>query len=168
MHALPGLPQTLTPDPCPPTSVRTLAIDLGTKRIGLAISDQGGRFATALDVLTISTPQQAIDAVVPLIQKESVERLLVGIPLNMDGTFGPAAQSALSWARMLSDIAKTPLVLVDERLSSFEAEEMLTERKRGGEKMTRKDRKNRLDAIAAAGFLQAFLDGKLPALELSP
>jgi len=146
--------------------VRTLAIDLGTRRVGLALSDEGGRFATALDVLTVSSPQQAIDAIVPIIRSEGVERILVGVPVNMDESIGPAARGAISWARDLAAVAGKPLVLIDERLSSFEADQMLSERKRGGEKMTRKDRKSRLDAIAAAGFLQAFLDGRLPALEL--
>jgi putative Holliday junction resolvase len=84
----------------------------------------------------------------------------------MDESIGPAARTAIGWARELAALAQLPLVLIDERLSSFEADEMLSERKRGGEKMTRKDRKERLDAIAAAGFLQGFLDGRLPALEL--
>jgi putative holliday junction resolvase len=146
--------------------MRTLAIDLGTRRVGLAMSDEGGRFATPVAVLTISSPQQARDEVLAMIKKEGVTRILVGVPLNMDESYGPAAKTAVSWARELAGLAGKPLVLIDERLSSFEADESLTERKRGGERITRKGRKDRLDAIAAAGFLQAFLDGKLPALEL--
>ena len=146
--------------------MRTLAIDLGSRRVGLALSDEGGRFATPLDVLVINSPKQAIDEILPLIQKEGVDRLVVGIPLNMDDSVGPAARTTLAWARALAAAANKPLVLVDERLSSFDADQALTQRKRGGEKMTRKDRKNRLDAIAAAGFLQAFLDGKLAPLDL--
>jgi len=146
--------------------VRTLAIDLGTRRVGLAMSDEGGRFATPLDVLTIGSPQQAHAEVLAIVRKEGVERLVVGVPINMDETFGPAARVAIAWARNLAMAAGKPLVLIDERLSSFEADQSLSDRKRGGEKMTRKDRKNRLDAIAAANFLQAFLDGRLPALEL--
>jgi putative Holliday junction resolvase len=129
------------------------------------LSDEGGRFATALDVLTISSPQQAINEVLSVIRKEGVERILVGVPINMDESLGPAARTAISWARKLATAAGKSLVLIDERLSSFEADQMLSERKRGGEKMTRKDRKSRLDAVAAAGFLQAFLDGRLPALD---
>jgi putative Holliday junction resolvase len=146
--------------------LRTLAIDLGTRRVGLALSDEGGRFATPFDVLTVNSPEQARDGVLAVIAKEGVERLVVGVPLNMDDTVGPAAQSAMAWARELAGRAKKPLVLIDERLSSFDADQQLTARKRGGEKITRKGRKERLDALAAAGFLQAFLDGKLPALDL--
>src|SRR5437868_12125058 len=106
--------------------MRTLAVDLGTRRVGLALSDEGGRFATPFDVLTINSPEQAIDAVLLVIEKEGVERLVVGVPLNMDETLGPAAQSAIAWARKLAGAANKPLVLLDERLSSFEADQMLT------------------------------------------
>lgn len=146
--------------------MRTLAIDLGSRRVGLALSDEGGRFATPLDVLHVTSPAQAHDQALAVVHREGVERLVVGVPLNMDDSVGPAARSAVAWARNLAAAAGKPLVLVDERLSSFDAEQSLNERKRGGEKLTRKGKKQRLDAIAAAGFLQNFLDGKLRALEL--
>jgi putative Holliday junction resolvase len=147
--------------------MRTLAIDLGTRRVGLAMSDEGGRFATALEVLGISTPQQAIRQVADLAAKEAVDRLVVGLPLNMDDTLGPAGRAAIAWGNELASACGKPVVFVDERLSSFAAEQSLADRKRGGEKMTRKQKKQRLDAVAAAAFLQAFLDGKLPAIEVS-
>ena len=146
--------------------MRTLAIDLGTRRVGLALSDEGGRFATALDVLEVSSPGQATDAVLKVVQKEGVQRLVVGLPLNMDDSIGPAAKQTLSWANELAQRAGLPLVYVDERLSSFEAEQHLAARKRGGERLTRQMKKERLDAIAAAGFVQAFLDGRLGAIDV--
>ena len=148
--------------------MRTLAIDFGSKRIGLALSDEGGSFATPLDVVTVSSPAHASEIILNLIRQEAVQRLLVGVPLNMDDSVGPAAQSTVMWARELAENAHLPLILVDERLSSFDAEQQLIARKRSGEKMTRKGRKERLDAIAAASFLQAFLDGRLQPLELVP
>jgi putative Holliday junction resolvase len=146
--------------------MRTLAIDLGTRRVGLALSDEGGRFATPLEVLFITSPQQAADEVLKVARKEGVQRLLVGLPLNMDDSVGPQAKQTLVWARAVAASAQLPLVLVDERLSSFDAEQHLIERKRGGERLTRQMKKERLDAIAAAGFLQAFLDGRLQAIEI--
>jgi putative Holliday junction resolvase len=146
--------------------MRTLGIDLGSKRVGLAMSDEGGRFATALDVLQVSSPQQAIEQVLKVVQKEGVQRLVVGLPLNMDDSIGPAAKQTLIWANDLASRAGIPLVYVDERLSSFEAEQHLTDRKRGGERLTRQMKKERLDAIAAAGFLQAFLDGRLGGIDV--
>lgn len=145
--------------------MRTLAIDFGSKRIGLALSDDGGRFATPLDVISVSSPDHAAQLILEVIRKEAVQRLLVGVPLNMDDSIGSAAQSTIAWARELAKKGNKPLVLVDERLSSFDAEQQLIDRKRGGEKITRKGRKGRLDALAAASFLQAYLDGKLLPLE---
>jgi putative holliday junction resolvase len=144
--------------------VRTLAIDLGTRRVGLALSDEGGRFATPLQVLFITAPQQATEAIVQLVQKEAVERIVVGMPLQMDDSVGGAARSTMSWAKELGTLTGKPIVFVDERLSSFSAEQNLNERKRGGEKITRKRRKEMLDAVVAAELLQAFLDGRLPPL----
>jgi putative Holliday junction resolvase len=148
--------------------LRTLAIDLGSRRVGLALSDEGGRFATPLDVLTISSPQQAVEEVLKVIAKEQPQRLVVGLPLNMDDSVGPAARNTITWAKSLSDRAKLPLIFVDERLSSFAAEQHLADRKRSGERMTRQMKKERLDAIAAAGFLQAFLDGRLVPIDVDP
>ena len=97
-----------------------------------------------------------------------MRRLVVGLPLNMDGTTGPAARQAVAWAAGLAAAVGTgvQLVFVDERLSSFVAEQQLNDRKRAGERLTRKRRKEQLDAVAAAGFLQAFLDGSLPAVDV--
>ena len=146
--------------------MRTLAIDLGTRRVGIALSDEGGRFATALDVLTIATPTQAADEVLAIVKREGATRLVVGLPLNMDDSVGPAAKQTIAWAKDLGQRAGLPVVFIDERLSSFEAEQHLNERKRGGERMTRQMKKERLDAIAAASFLQAFLDGRLRGIDV--
>jgi putative Holliday junction resolvase len=147
--------------------MRTLAIDLGTRRVGLALSDEGGRFATPLEVLTISSPDQALAQILPLIQKEAVQQIVLGLPLNMDDTLGPAAKTALAWGRQLSTQSSTPVIFVDERLSSFAAEQTLLDRKRAGEKLTRQRKKEQLDAVAAATFLQQFLDGRLPPLDVN-
>ena len=195
--------------------MRTLAIDLGTRRIGLALSDEGGAWATPLDVLTVTDAAQAVAPIAAVIRREDVRRLVVGLPLNMDGTAGPAARAAVRWAAGLAaacqsaaDASASPplrggsgdagvnlpprpdappgrgeppqsegltdastgsaieLVFVDERLSSFDAEQQLNDRKRAGEHLTRKRRKEQLDAVAAAGFLQSFLDGRLPAVDV--
>lgn len=146
--------------------MRTLAIDLGTRRVGLALSDEGGQYATPLAVLQITASQQAIDQILPIIQKEGVKRIVIGLPLNMNDSIGPAAQEAIKWGKQLHAKTDAELVFVDERLSSFAAEQGLNDRKRAGEKLTRKRRKEQLDAVAAAGFLQAYLDGKLAAISV--
>ena len=129
------------------------------------MSDAGGKFATPLEVIQISKPQLAIDSILKIIQREGVERIVVGLPLNMDDSIGSAARSVISWAKQLSSRSGKPVIFVDERLSSFAAEQTLIDRKRGGEKITRKSKQNRLDAHAAVGFLRDFLDGKLEAID---
>jgi putative Holliday junction resolvase len=146
--------------------MRTLAVDLGTRRVGLALSDEGGRLATPYEVVQVTSPEQAAEAVVRVIEKEGVERLVVGLPLNMDDSVGPQARKTVEWGRALESRSGKPVVFVDERLSSFDAEQQLIDRKRGGEKITRQRKKEQLDAIAAATFMQAFLDGKLAPYEV--
>lgn len=146
--------------------MRTLAIDFGARRIGLALSDDGARLATPFDVLNVSSPVQAVGLILTIVNREGVERIVVGLPLNMDGTVGPQARTTIAWARDLATRSNEPVIFVDERLSSFDAEQQLIDRKRGGEKLTRKRKKQQLDALAAASFLQAFLDGKLEPLKI--
>jgi putative Holliday junction resolvase len=148
--------------------MRTLAIDFGSRRVGLAMSDAGGTLATPYLVIEVKTPEQATAQVLEIVRAEGVERIVLGLPLNMDDTVGPAAAQVLAWGKNLAIMSGKPVLFVDERLSSFEAEQSLTERKKRGEKMTRKAKKERLDAVAAAGFLQGFLDGKLPAFSPLP
>jgi putative Holliday junction resolvase len=81
----------------------------------------------------------------------------------MDDSIGPAAKSTLAWGKQLAQQTAKPVIFVDERLSSFAAEQTLTDRKRAGEKLTRGRKRQQLDAVAAATFLQQFLDGKLAA-----
>ncbi|MGE5612419.1 MAG: Holliday junction resolvase RuvX [Bacillota bacterium] len=146
--------------------MRTLAIDLGERRVGLALSDEGGRFATPLEVLFVSSSDAAAGPILEFIRTEGVQRIVLGLPLNMDGTIGPAAKRMFQWGQALSRQSGLPVIFVDERLSSFDAEQTLVARKRAGERLTRQRKKERLDALAAASFLQAFLDGKLAPLTL--
>jgi putative holliday junction resolvase len=148
--------------------MRTLAIDLGGKRVGLAISDQGGHLATPLEVLQVNAPTDALEPILSLVRREAVERLAVGLPLNMDDSFGPAAKQAIRWGRELGQLTGLPVIFIDERLSSFQAEEQLADRRRLGQRLTRGKKKERRDALAAAAFLQAFLDGRIAAYQTPP
>ncbi len=148
--------------------MRTLAVDYGERRVGLSLSDAGGRFATPLEVLQVRSPAHAVPTIIQLIRREEVQRLVIGLPLNMDGSIGPTARKAAAFGRLIQSAAGVCLVFVDERLSSFQAEQHLADRRRGGEKLTRQRKKQQRDAIAAAGFLQEYLDGNLPAIEPGP
>ena len=100
-------------------------------------------------------------------RKEAVQRVVIGLPLNMeDGSIGPAAQEVILWSGRLAMKVVIPILYVDERLSSFQAEQDLIDQKRAGQHLTRGMKKERLDAQAAAVFLQEFLDGKLQPIEL--
>jgi putative holliday junction resolvase len=143
-----------------PSAMRTLAIDYGTRRIGLALSDESARLASPLQVIQVSSPTDAMRQVAEIAKKQSAQRLVIGLPLNMDDTIGPAAKTVLKWGHELAGQCGLPLLFVDERLSSFAADELLR-----GRDLTRKAKKQRQDALAAADFLQAFLDGKLKPLE---
>ncbi|MEM7807453.1 MAG: Holliday junction resolvase RuvX [Planctomycetota bacterium] len=145
--------------------MRHLAIDYGTRRVGLALSDEGGQFVNPLAVFQVGNDDDARRQVVAAARREDAQVLVVGLPLNMDGTEGPSAVNVRKWASAVADELAITLVLVDERLTSFEAEQTLAARRRGGERLTHKGKKRRLDAVAAAGFLQQYLDGKLSALE---
>jgi putative Holliday junction resolvase len=145
--------------------MRTLAIDPGSRRIGLSLSDSSGRLATPYAVLQVSSPKEALAQIAKIIEKESVQRLVVGIPLNMDGSRGHASGVAAQFAHALATVTGQTPILIDERLSTFQAEQDLVDRKRTGEKITRRQKKSRLDALAATVFLQAYLDGKLPELK---
>src|SRR3954469_18404289 len=124
--------------------MRTLAIDLGTRRVGLALSDEGGKFATPHQVLEVNSAEAALAPILQLIAKEKVQRLLLGLPLNMDDSLGPAAQKTINWSKDLARQSNLPILFVDERLSSFEAEQQLISRKRAGEKLTRLRKKRQL------------------------
>ena len=143
--------------------MRTLAIDLV---LGGSASPSATP-AASWPRLTMSCKARlpAIDGILKVIEAEEVQRIVVGLPLNMDGTRGPAANEAVEFGRHLSAHSGTTVIFVDERLSTFQAEQDLSVRRRGGEKITRKSKKRRLDALAAAQFLQEFLDGKLEAID---
>jgi putative Holliday junction resolvase len=130
--------------------------------MGLALSDEGGRLATPLRVVEVASPAQAARLAAQAAQKHHAEQLLVGLPLNIDGSAGPAAAGALAWGKSLARLCHLPLIFVDERLSSFTADQWLVDQKRSGRHITRKGKKKRQDALAAADFLQGFLDGRLP------
>ena len=148
--------------------MRTLAVDLGSRRVGLALSDEGGKFATPYDVLTVKNADDALRPLSDLIAREGIQRVVIGLPLNMDGTMSPGAKAAVEWGSKLQEQCQVDLHYVDERLSSFEAEQRLIDRKRGGERISRSRKKQMLDAHAAAAVLQDFLDGKHRPLITTP
>src|SRR2546421_9990431 len=110
--------------------MRTLAIDLGDRRVGLAICDDAGILATPHDVLEVESPAAAIVPFIKLLAREEIKRVIVGLPLNMDDSLGPSAEKTMQWSRELAVRACIDVLLVDERLSTFVAGDKFTSRKR--------------------------------------
>jgi len=131
---------------------RVLAIDLGHRRIGLALSDPTGSIAVPLDTLPHRSRRRDLAAIAALAESHGAGRIVVGWPRNMDGTSGPAAHEAEAFAEALSAVVKIPVDLWDERLSTAAAERSL--RDAGVKKGRRRDLRDR---VAAALILQSYL-----------
>ena len=128
--------------------MKVLAVDLGTKRTGFAISDPKGTMALALPTLMDIT---AVDVAI-LVDEHGAEEVVVGLPLNMDGTTGPSARRALEFIEELKLHLAVPVVPWDERLSTAEGQERL--RQAG---LDRRDRQKRADVAAAIVILESYL-----------
>ena len=133
--------------------IRYLGVDLGTRRVGVAVSDELGLTAQALPTLEVATEEDALAAIRGLIDRYDVQEVVVGLPKNMNGTLGPAADRALGFARRLEEGGPTKVTMWDERLTSRAAERLLIEAD-----VRRAKRKRAVDQMAAVLILQGFLD----------
>jgi putative Holliday junction resolvase len=133
--------------------MRYLAIDYGTKRTGLAICDASETITSPLTVL--QGQKELLKKVSDIVETENVEAIVLGLPLNMTGTEGPQTKLVREFAEQLKKHLSIPVHFQDERLSSFGAKEKLSPAD-----FTTKERKKRIDAVAAAEILQAFLEQK--------
>ena len=131
--------------------MKYLAIDYGEKRTGLAICDASETIVTPLTV--ISGQKELPKRIADIVEKEGAEAIILGLPLNMDGSEGPQAKLVLKFAEQLRERLDIPIHLQDERLSSFNAEQKLAPAE-----LTKSKKKKRLDAVAAASILEAFLE----------
>jgi putative Holliday junction resolvase len=129
-----------------------LGLDLGTRTIGTALSDAGWRFATAGRTLPRGKFSRDLEALRALANERRVAGIVLGLPLNMDGSEGPRAQSARAYARNLAPLS-LPVLLWDERWSTASAERDLL-----AQDVSRARRAERIDSHAAAVILQAALD----------
>jgi putative Holliday junction resolvase len=129
-----------------------LGLDLGTKTIGTALSDAGWRFATAGKTLPRGKFSRDLEELRTLAYERQVAGIVLGLPLNMDGSEGPRAQSARAYARNLAALS-LPLLLWDERWSTASAERDLI-----AQDVSRAKRAGRIDSHAAAVILQGALD----------
>ncbi len=140
-----------------PRGQRLIGLDPGSKLIGVALSDPLLMLASPYGTLKRGKLRDAAEAVGAIAEKEGAGGLVVGLPLSMDGSFGPAAQAARDWAKALSEAAGLPAALWDERLSSAAVNRMMIEAD-----LSRAKRAAAVDRAAAAWMLQAALDATRP------
>lgn len=140
--------------------MRTMGLDVGERRIGVAISDPDERLAVPLRVLERRGGAADARAVAELARREGVGRIVVGLPVSLDGRLGPQARQTQSFAELLRAATDAEVVLYDERFSTTEAERHL--RQLG---MREREMRTRRDAVAAAIILQAYLDSRRAAAD---
>ena len=135
--------------------MRKLGMDFGDSRIGFAISDPLGIFASGIETYKRKSIEQDIAHICSLIEEYNVDTLVVGLPLNMDGTSGDRVERTKEFCAELSKKTAVNIVYSDERLTTVMAEKMLI-----SNNVRREDRKKVIDKVAATVILQNFLDRK--------
>ncbi len=135
--------------------MRILALDFGLKRIGMAISDELGITAQPLGSITITDPDNTIEEIFNIIIKFQIKEIVIGLPLNMNGSIGESAKRVTEFAKTLQERLSIPVYLWDERLTTCQAEKLLID-----SGLRRKKRRKNIDKIAASLILQGFLDSR--------
>ena len=135
--------------------MKTMAIDLGEKRIGIALSDPSGIIALPLTTITGIPRNERMNEILRLLEENQAEEIVVGLPLSLSGKLGPSARSVTQFVELLTNQCSVPVITVDERYSTAEAERLISH-------TGVKPSKNRpkIDSTAATIILQAYLDSK--------
>jgi len=133
--------------------MRILALDHGTKRIGIAISDELKMIAQPMEFVLAEPFTDFVKRLKEIIRDKEVELILIGMPRNMDGSYGPAALKVQEFIAVLKDMVAIPIKTWDERLTSAQAQRFLIQ---GG--VRRQERKEKVDKMAASILLQSYLD----------
>ena len=131
--------------------MRTLGMDLGTKTLGLAISDKQGIIASPYKLIKYNNIEDAVNEVLEIIEKEKVDNLVLGLPKNMNNSLGFASERSLNFKKLLEEKTDLKIELIDERLSTVEAERILLDYD-----MSRKNRNEHIDNTAAAIILATY------------
>jgi len=135
--------------------LRILGLDIGSKRIGIAVSDELGLTAQGIETLICRTPEKDIDHIVELSEQYGVQEIVVGMPYNMSGTEGPQVHRVRAFVEEIQQRIDIPVREWDERLSTAAAERTLLEAD-----MSRAKRRKVIDKVAAVIILQGYLDSQ--------
>jgi putative Holliday junction resolvase len=133
--------------------MRIMGLDIGTRTIGIAISDELGITAQGLKTLRRKSMEEDFKEIAAIIRQFEIEEIIVGLPKNMDGTLGRQAEKVLKWMEVLKHKIKIPVATWDERLSTVGASKILLEAD-----LSRSKRKKVIDKVAAVLILQGYLD----------
>ena len=136
---------------------RYMSLDVGDRRIGVALSDPLRILASPLQTIVRTSDESALLEITNLVNKHGVEKLIIGMPYSLDGTIGPQAEKVLSFKDKVSAQLNIEIVLQDERLSSVTADMKLKETRKKSARL-----KDKIDAAAAAVILQSYLDESKP------
>ncbi|MEM7828200.1 MAG: Holliday junction resolvase RuvX [Candidatus Aenigmatarchaeota archaeon] len=136
-------------------TMRILGLDFGSKRIGAAISDELCITAQPLKSITITDPNDAIEEISNIINKFQIKEIVIGLPLNMNGSAGEAAKRVIKFAETIQERFSLPVFLWDERLTTTQAEKLLI-----NAGLKRIKRRSKIDRLAASLILQGFLDSR--------
>ena len=134
--------------------MRILALDHGSKRIGVAVSDETKTIAQPLEFIPAEPFADFLERLKKLLAEKEIDLILVGLPRNMDGSYGPAALKVQAFAGVLRTAVAIPIKTWDERLTSAQANKILIQAN-----VRRDKRKEKVDKMAAAILLQSYLDG---------
>ena len=132
---------------------KILGLDIGSKRIGVASSDALGVTAQPLTTLYSLKEDEVIDRLKEIVKKEDLMEVVIGLPLNMNGSSGPEAQKAIKFCDLLKDKLGIPIKLWDERMSTLEVERVMIQAD-----VSRSKRKKKIDKLAAQVILQSYLN----------
>jgi len=138
---------------------RLLGIDFGTVRIGLSLSDPTRTLASPLPFLDNNSPSQVISAMTALIQTHQITGLVIGMPRNMDGTYGPSAQKVRDFIAQIQKSISLPITPIDERLTTAQASKQLS-----SIGLNQKQLRKKVDSSSASLILQQYLDRNTPLL----
>lgn len=135
--------------------VRYMGLDLGTKTLGVSLSDKTKTLASPYTVITFANEDydSAIKSLKKIIESESVSKIILGLPKNMNGSLGFRAEETMAFQKMLENAFSLPVIMFDERLTTKEANNYMLEAD-----LSRKKRKQKKDFLAANIILQAYLD----------
>lgn len=137
--------------------MRILGLDVGSKTVGVAVSDEMGWTAQGIETIKINEERQqfGLERLGEIIKEYEVESVVIGLPKNMNGTIGPRGEASQHYADLVTEKFRLPIVLWDERLSTVAAERVLL-----SADVSRKKRKQVIDKMAAVMILQGYLDSK--------